>query len=75
MRDAMRKRNPDRPVVALPMANQVNETLAFDLKYWKGACILRMYLSITISCFINWKKPRNIIDKLMIMEESLQEKK
>ena len=63
-----RKRNPDKPVVSLPMAKSFNEKVAIDLKVWKDKYILHMvdmWSRLTISCFIDRKKPREVIDKLM----------
>ena len=37
-----RKRNPDKPAVALPMATNFNEKVAIDLKIWNGKYILYM---------------------------------
>ena len=50
------------------MASSFNEKVAIDLKHWKGKYILHMvdmYSRLTISCFIDRKKPREVIDKLM----------
>ena len=63
-----RLRNPDKPVVSLPMAKSFNEKVAIDLKVWKDKYILHMvdmWSRLTISCFIDRKKPREVIDKLM----------
>ena len=32
----LRKRNPDRPAVALPRTNDFNDILTMDLKIWHG---------------------------------------
>ena len=64
----MRKRNPDRPAVALPMASDFNEKLAIDLKHWKSGYILYcidMWSRLTTAAFISRKEPRQVIDKIM----------
>lgn len=63
-----RQRNPDRPVVCLPMANSFNEKVAIDLKKWKRKHILHMvdmWSRLTISVIIERKKPKEVIDKIM----------
>ena len=63
-----KQRNPNKPVVGLPMANSFNEKVAIDLKHWKDKYILHMvdmYSRLTISSFIERKKPLEVIDKLM----------
>ena len=62
------KKESRQAVVALPMASSFNEKVAIDLNHWKGKYILHivdMYSRLTISCFIDRKKPREVIDKLM----------
>ena len=61
----LRRRNPDRPVVALPRAEDFNEILTMDLKIWKGQYILYMidlFSRFTIATVISRKKPANVID-------------
>ena len=63
-----RLRNPDKPVVSMPMAKSFNEKVAIDLKVWKGKYILHMvdmWSRLTVSCFIDRKKPKEVINKLM----------
>ena len=63
-----KKRNPDKPVVCLPMAKKFNEKVCIDLKKWKHRHILHMvdmWSRLTISVFIERKKPREVIDKIM----------
>ena len=63
-----KKRNPAKPVVGLPMAREFNEKVAIDLKKWNDKYILHMvdmYSRLTISCFIERKTPREVIDKIM----------
>ena len=63
-----KKRNPAKPVVGLPMAQEFNEKVAIDLKKWNDKHILHMvdmYSRFTISCFINRKRPKDVIDKIM----------
>ena len=41
----VRKRNPDKPAVAMPMAHGFNEKLAIDLKVWdKSENIYLLYM-------------------------------
>ena len=64
----LRKRNPDRPVVAPPMAQDFNEKVAIDLKHWKGGYILYcvdLYSRLTTAAYITRKEPRQVIDKIM----------
>ena len=61
----LRKRNPDRPSVALPRTEDFNEILSMDLKIWKGQYILYMidtFSRYTIATVITRKKPANVID-------------
>ena len=63
-----KKRNPAKPVVGLPMAKEFNEKVAIDLKKWNNKYILHMvdmFSRLTISCFIERKTPREVIDKIM----------
>ena len=65
----VRRRNPDRPVVAMLMAKDVNDTVAMDLKNLKnGKHILYMidtYSRFTVAKLINRKKPEEVIDAVM----------
>ena len=64
----MRRRNPDRPAVALPMACDFNEKVAMDLKLYKGKYILYlidMFSRYTVAAVINRKRPSDVIDKIM----------
>lgn len=61
----LRKRNPDRPSVALPRTEDFNEILSMDLKIWKGKYILYMidtFSRYTIATVISRKKPSDVID-------------
>ena len=61
-------KTPPRPVVSLPMAHEFNETVAMDLKQWKGRWILHMidmWARYTVSVFINRKRPSDIIVAMM----------
>ena len=63
-----KKRNPNKPVVCLPMAKHFNEKVAINLKKWKVKYILHMvdmWSRLTISVFIERKKPREVIDMIM----------
>ena len=60
---------PPRPVVALPMASVFNEKVAMDLKKWGSRWILHlidMWSRLTLSVFIDRKKPSTVIDKIML---------
>ena len=62
------QRTPSRPVVALPMATQFNEKVCMDLKQWRGKWILHMvdmWSRFSISVFVDRKRPRDIIDKII----------
>ena len=64
----MRRRNPDRPAVAPPMASDFNEKVAIDLKHWKEGYILYcvdMWSRLTTAAFITRKEPKQVIDKIM----------
>ena len=63
-----RKRNPDRPVVAMPMASEFNEKIAIDLSFYKDNIILHMvdmWSRLSISVPISRKKPSEVINSLM----------
>ena len=64
----MRRRNPDRPAVAMSMASDFNEKVAIDLKHWKNGYILYcvdLWSRLTTAAFITRKEPRQVIDKIM----------
>ena len=67
----MRKRNPDKPAVAMPMAHGFNEKLAIDLKVWdKSKNIYLLYMvdmwsRLTQAAVIRSKKPRAVVDKIL----------
>ena len=63
-----RKRNPDRPAVAMPMAMEFNEKLAIDLSFYNNKIILHMidmWSRLSVSVQINRKKPSEVIDSIM----------
>ena len=63
-----RKRNPDRPAVALPMARNFNEVVCIDLKIRKGQPILHMidmWSRLTVSAILERKKPSCVIEEIM----------
>ena len=63
-----RKRNPDRPTVAMPMASEFNQKVAIDLSFYQGTPILHMidmYSRLTISAKLNRKKPSEVIDQIL----------
>ena len=63
------KRNPDKPVVSMPMASRFNEKVAMDLKNLSsGQHILHMvdmWSRYTISVIIKRKRPKEVIDAFM----------
>ena len=64
----LRKRNPDRPSVSLPMANDFNEKVCIDLKHWENGFIfymIDMYTRYTAAAFITRKTCNEIVDKFM----------
>ena len=64
----LRKRSPDRPAVAMPMANEFNEKIAIDLKVWKGGYILYMidmFTRYTQAAFLTRKVPEQVVDAIM----------
>ena len=62
------KKTPPRPAASLPMANKFNDCVAMDLMHWGQRWILHliMWSRLTISKFVNRKKPSTIIDNIMI---------
>lgn len=61
----LRKRNPDRPAVALPRTNDFNDILTMDLKIWHGKNILYMidmFSRFTVATVITRKTPGDVID-------------
>ena len=61
----LRKRNPDRPSVALPRAEDFNEILTMDLKIWNGKYILYMidmFTRYTVGTVIDRKRPNDVVD-------------
>ena len=62
-------KTPARPAVSLPMASRFNEKVAMDLKSWGNRWILHlidMWSRLTVSIFIDRKKPSVIIDNIML---------
>ncbi len=65
----LRKRSPDRPAVAMPMATDFNEKVAIDLKKWKSGHILYMidmYTRLTQAAFIPNKNPEHVITAILV---------
>lgn len=63
-----RKRNPDRPVVSMPMASEFNEKVAIDLSFYKGQIILHMidmWSRLTVSAQIDRKRPSEVVEQIM----------
>ena len=64
----LKKRNPDIPAVALPMATRFNEKVAMDLKHWGKQYIcyfVDMWSGYTQGVIINSKKPAKIVNAFM----------
>ena len=63
-----RRRNPDKPAVAMAMATEFNEKVAMDLKIWNGKYILYMidmWSRLTVAVVIPRKKPSDVIEAIM----------
>ena len=66
----MRKRSPDKPAVAPPLANDFNQVVTMDLKIWdanKNQYILYMidaFTRYTVATVINRKTPDQVINAL-----------
>lgn len=63
-----RKRNPDRPAVAMPLASEFNEKLAIDLSFYKDYTILHMidmWSRLSVATVIKRKKPCEVIEGIM----------
>ena len=64
----LRKRNPDKPAVTLPMAKDFNHILSMDLKKWDNKhyilYFVDMFTRYTIGTVITDKKPETIVAKL-----------
>lgn len=63
-----RRRNPDKPAVAMPMATEFNEKVAIDLKIWNNKYILYMidmWSRLTVAAVIERKRPSEVVDAVM----------
>ena len=64
----LRRRNPDKPAVALPMAKDFNHILSMDLKQWDSKHYILYFVDLftryTVGVVITDKKPETIVDKL-----------
>ncbi len=64
----LRKRSPDKPAVALPMAKDFNHILAMDLKKWDDKnyilYFVDMFTKYTVGVVIQDKKPETIVKKI-----------
>ena len=63
-----RKRNPDKPAVAMQMANEFNQKVAIDLKLWNGKYILYMidmWSRLTVAAVIPRKRPSDVVNAIM----------
>merc|ERR1711911_148085 len=59
-----RRRNPDKPAVAMPMATEFNEKVAIDLKIWNNKYILYMidmWSRLTVAAVIERKRPSEVV--------------
>ena len=68
----LRKRTPDRPAVAPPMANDFGQVLTIDLKVWdmkKGIYIMYMidlFTRFQVAAVIRSKEPQEIVKTLLL---------
>ncbi len=63
-----KKRLPNKPSVALPMANDFNKCIAMDLKIWKGIPILYMidcFTRFTVGTILKAKTPEEVVRAFM----------
>ena len=64
----LRRRNPDKPAVALPMAKDFNHILSMDLKQWDAKHYILYFVDLftryTVGTVITDKKPETIVDNL-----------
>ena len=64
----LRRRNPDKPAVALPMAKDFNHILSMDLKKWDDRhyilYFVDMFTRYTVGTVIKDKKPETTVAKL-----------
>ena len=64
----LRKRSPDKPAVALPMAKDFNHILSMDLKKWDDRhyilYFVDMFTRYTVGTVITDKKPETTVAKL-----------
>ena len=64
----LRKRNPDKPAVALPMAKDFNHILSMDLKKWDDKHYILYFVDLftryTVGKVISDKKPETIVANL-----------
>ena len=64
----LRRRNPDKPAVSLPMAKDFNHILTMDLKKWDDKhyilYFVDMFTRYTVGTVITDKKPETIVAKL-----------
>lgn len=64
----LRRKTPDRPVVAMNMANDFNQVLSVDLKVWGDRYILYMidvFTRFTVGEVIKNKQPETIVNVIM----------
>ena len=64
----LKRKTPDRPIVAMSMANDFNQILSVDLKIWKDKYILYMidvFTRFTVGEIIKNKQPETIVQTIM----------
>ena len=64
----LKRKTPDRPIVAMNMANDFNQLLSVDLKIWKDKYILYMidvFTRFTVGEIIKNKQPETIVNTIM----------
>ena len=64
----LRRRNPERPAVAMPMATEFNQKVAIDLSFYKGQPILHiidMHTRLSVAAALKSKKPSEVVEQIM----------
>ena len=62
------KKPKPKPIVSLPLASKLNETVSIDLKFWKGIyflVIVDIATRFCVACVIKDKKPSIIVQMFL----------
>lgn len=62
------KKPPPRPIVAMPLSTEFNETVAMDIKFIMGHPVLHLIDHVTrysAACRLNNKKPESVIQAIL----------